>query len=190
MLPPALLVIFARASADFSNDLYTVDSDGSNLLRLTDDTFSHSVNPHWSPDGSRISFGSDLPAGSALEIINADGSGRATLNSPSPASIFYGSGGEKWSPDGTRLAFAYIAGWGQSGDVCVINADDTGFHCLGNPLELNQTPEWSPDGTRLAFTSWRNGVGSIDIINADGTGRVDLTNQGSSYGVPKWRPAP
>ena len=188
--PDGTRLVFARASADFSNDIYTVGSDGSNLLRLTDDTFSHSLNPHWSPDGSRISFGSDLPEGSALEIINADGSGRTTLNSPSQGGVYYGSGGEKWSPDGTRLAFAYVAGWGQSGDVCVINADDTGFHCLGNALELNQTPEWSPDGTRLAFTSWRNGVGSIDIINADGTGRVDLTNQDGSYGVPKWRPAP
>lgn len=188
--PDGTRLVFARASADSTNDIYTVGSDGSDLLRLTDDTFSHSLNPHWSPDGSRISFGSDLTEGSVLEIINADGSGRTALTISSAGGVYYGSGGEKWSPDGTKLAFSYVVGWFQRGNVCVINADDTGLHCLGNALEVNQNPAWSPDGTRLAFTSRRNGVGSIDIINVDGTGRVDLTNQDGSYGVPKWRPVP
>jgi uncharacterized repeat protein (TIGR01451 family) len=188
--PDGTRLVFTRAAADSSNDIYTVSSDGSDLLRLTDDSFSHSLNPHWSPDGSRVSFGSDLSEGSVLEIINADGSGRTALNIPSQDGVYYSSGGEKWSPDGTRLAFSYIIGWGESGNVCVINADDTGFHCLGNTLEFNQDPEWSPDGSRLAFKSRRNGVGSIDIINVDGTGRVDLTNQDGYYGTPKWRPEP
>ncbi|HKR00217.1 MAG TPA: SBBP repeat-containing protein [Pyrinomonadaceae bacterium] len=188
--PDGTRLVFTRASADSTNDIYTVGADGSDLLRLTDDSFSHSLNPHWSPDGSRISFGSELTAGSVLEIINADGSGRTALSIPSEGGAYYSSGGEKWSPDGTRLAFAYVTGWFQSGTVCVINADDTDFHCLGNALELNQSPDWSPDGTRLVFTSRRNGVGSIDIINADGTGRVDLTDQDGSYGAPRWRPAP
>jgi uncharacterized repeat protein (TIGR01451 family) len=188
--PDGTKLVFVRAGADSCNDIYTVDSDGSDLLRLTDDAFSHSLNPHWSPDGTRISFGSDLSEGAVLEIINADGSGRTALNIPSEGGAYYSSGVEKWSPDGTRLAFAYVIDWGESGNVCVINTDDTGFHCFGNALEFNQNPDWSPDGTRLAFTSRRNGVNSIDIINVDGTGRVDLTNQDGYYGTPKWRPAP
>ena len=38
-------------------------------------------------------------------------------------------------------------------------------------------PAWSPDGAKIAFTSTRDGNSEIYVMNADGTGVVNLTNQ-------------
>jgi Tol biopolymer transport system component len=133
-----------------------------------------------------LSFRSYGSAGDLVETINADGTGRTTIYSPPQGGLYYALGGWQWSPDGTKLAFQYVVGESQGGNVCVVNNDGTGLHCIGSSdLEYNADPEWSPDSTRLAFTSCRNGVASTDLANADGTGRVELTL--AAY-APKWRP--
>lgn len=184
--PDGTRLAFSRFLADDTGHVYTVRPDGSDVSRLISDPDVQTFSPQWSPDGGKLSFSSYGPGGSAIETINADGSGRATIYSPPQGGLYYGINGWRWSPDGTKLAFGYIVGEGQGANVCVVNADGTGLHCLGsNDLEYNCDAVWSPDGARLAFTSLRNGVASIDLINADGTGRVELTLDGYE---PRWQP--
>ena len=77
--------------------VWTVDADGRNLKRRTSGD-SGSVQPRWSPDGTRIAF----VRGHDVWTMKADGSDLRTLaNTPgvyedSPA----------WSPDGKRVLFA------------------------------------------------------------------------------------
>lgn len=56
-----------------------MDVDGTGLRRLTDGANNGANNgdPVWSPDGARITFGSDREGGSKLNVfaMNADGSG-------------------------------------------------------------------------------------------------------------------
>jgi uncharacterized repeat protein (TIGR01451 family) len=186
--PDGTWLAFTRYLADNTNSIYMVRPDGSDIHRLISDPDVQTFSPQWSPDGSHLSFSSSSSVGSAIETINADGSGRTTIYSPPQGGLYYGINGWQWSPDGTKLSFGYIVGEGQGGNICVVNADSTGLQCLGNDLEYNGNAEWSPDSTRLAFASRRNGVPSIDIINADGTGRVELTHADAHS--PKWRPAP
>ena len=91
-----------------------------------------------------------------------------------------------WSPDGTKLAFV-----NPYGEVFLafytVNADGTGLQHIGGDFENNNLPAWSPDSQRLAFATQRAG-GGIDIVKADGTERVDLTNAPSSHHLPKWQP--
>ncbi|MEE8129700.1 MAG: hypothetical protein V3T48_05405, partial [Vicinamibacterales bacterium] len=37
--------------------------------------------------------------------------------------------------------------------------------------------DWSPDGLQIVFVSRRDGNSEIFIMNADGTGQVNLTNR-------------
>jgi TolB protein len=49
-------------------------------------------------------------------------------------------------------------------------------------------PSWSPDGKRIAFTMIRNDSTEIGIVNRDGTGFVQLTNDGQQNRSPVWSP--
>lgn len=52
----------------------------------------------------------------------------------------------------------------------------------------NRDPRWSPDGTRIAFMSTRSGVGQLYVMNADGTGVVQLTHSRGFKGGEDWSP--
>jgi Tol biopolymer transport system component len=56
-------------------------------------------------------------------------------------------------------------------------------------LTSGTMPAWSPDGENLAFCS-RVGmnIGQIQVINADGTGKKQLTNVKGSACFPDWSP--
>jgi Tol biopolymer transport system component len=187
--PDGARLAFLRANSSPSQmaDLYTIRPDGSDLRRLTTGqmAFEGSI-IQWSPDGSKLSFASVHENVQELDVINADGSGLVTVIS----STNFLSGAEKWSPDGSKLVYQTCIGECESAGIYIVNVDGTNRYQLGDERERNFFADWSPDGTRLAFESSRNGVSSIDIINADGTGRVDVTNQQGIYSRPKWRPRP
>jgi dipeptidyl aminopeptidase/acylaminoacyl peptidase len=82
------------------SDIYTINTNGTNLTRLTDDIwFDHG--PAWSPDGTKIAFSSDLNNG-VYEIytMNADGSNRTRLtDTPQSPGVFTILWGElSWQP--------------------------------------------------------------------------------------------
>ena len=49
--------------------------------------------------------------------------------------------------------------------------------------------DWSPDGTKIAFKSASSGNDDIYVINADGSGRTNLTNTKRSEDYITWSPA-
>jgi len=103
-----------------------------------------------------------------------------------------------WSPDGRRIAISGKHGTGGSSrrDVFLINADGSGTTQLTANLvgdEATNCPDWSPDGNKIAF----NGVGAgesqslrqdIYVINSDGTGLINLTNDPGDETCPIWSP--
>ena len=114
----------------------------------------------WSPDGRAFVFTGDpnVPTSRALTspptqlwMQNLDGSGLRRLVDGMTVATPH------WSPDGSRIVFAcHDAGEiGDRFDICLINADGTGFVRLTNGKDLNAAPVWSPDGQWIAFASDR-----------------------------------
>ena len=116
-------------------DIYTVNADGSNMLRLTTSSGIQNSRPAWSPDGSMIAYYSDSADSTippALMLVNADGSGQRVL--VQGASVPEWS--PRWSPDSTRITFGRVETTVVggvvvppiiSGDVNLINVDGSGL---------------------------------------------------------------
>ncbi len=92
-----------------------------------------------------------------------------------------------WSPDGTRLAFTCVVDSGNS-DICVINANGTGFTRLTSDPGQDALPAWKPDGSRIAFATTRYaGAYELATMNPDG-GDVTRLSPGTAAWDPAWKP--
>jgi tricorn protease len=73
------------------------------------------------------------------------------------------------SPDGTKVAFS------ARGNLWVADLNGGMAAALTTHPGYDWMPVWSPDGKRIAFSSDRNGNDDVFVMNADGTGLVQLT---------------
>jgi hypothetical protein len=64
------------------DEIYTMDTQGNNIVRLTNNTWEWDKHPTWSPDGTQIAFYSNRDSGRRqIWIMNADGSNQRNLTS-------------------------------------------------------------------------------------------------------------
>ena len=127
-----------------------------------------------------------------IYLMNADGSNPTSLVSDAalegnlPLEF-------AWSPDGAKIAFTSLGD--DNSDIYVINADGSNLRRLTESNALEQQPLWSPDGTRIVFTrttfmSAEDDEGNSDIylMNADGSGIIQLIDHPKQDQRPVWLP--
>jgi Tol biopolymer transport system component len=90
------------SNRDGNDEIYVMNADGSNPIRLTHDVHSNQA-PDWSPDGSKIVFQSNRTGNLQIWVMNADGTGLMQLTNTQGCTR---SGDPTWSPDGSKIAFA------------------------------------------------------------------------------------
>lgn len=187
--PPAAQLIFVSNRGGIingtpnGNDIYTMSSNGSGVVRLTNNT-SAEWEPHWSPDRTKIAFATNRDGNYQIYIMNANGSGQVNLTNTSSFDF-----GPAWSPDGTMIAFSSDRDSPGFADVFVMNADGTNPVNLTNNLNsADGHPVWSPDGSKIVFRSRRDGNSEVYVMNADGSDPVNLTNHPADDLEPSWSP--
>lgn len=176
-------------------EIYIINPDGSNLLKLTND-ITPKYAPSWSPDGKKIAFGTNDNASASLYIMNGDGSNPMKLIDTNDigtydqaTSDWQFDGSPLWSPDGTKFVFRVSYSIGccfSSSYIHVVNADG------GDLISSTELPvwahiAWSPDSQKITFGSGCGGW-SICVMNADGTNLINLTMGGEGDGWPSWSP--
>jgi Tol biopolymer transport system component len=176
---PTNLIAFV-SSRDGNNEIYTMNPDGTNARRLTNNTLSDFA-PYWSPDGSQLVYITEVSTGRfEIMVMNWDGTNPRQLTTTgynlSPA----------WSPDGRKIA--YTSRRVNNFEIMVMNSDGTGSRNLTNNSASDLSPAWSPDGKKIAFHSNRDGNYEIYAMNADGTKPGRLTDNRKNSYWPSWSP--
>ena len=192
--PDGRRIAFLRVTGSYRHHgyhLYVVNADGSGLRNLGRIAATAYFSSHlvWSPDGRTIYVGRYL--------ISTDGSGARKLPYIPWIAV--------WSPDGRQIAFVGNRATGLPGpgarskddsEIYVMNADGSGTRRLTHNVGYDGEPAWSPDGRKIAFQSQRRAVrgvvgGSkpeIYVMNADGSGKRNLTRHPANDGSPSWSP--
>jgi len=181
-------IVFA-SNRDGTAQLYSMNTDGSGVLRLTDDA-ANDESPRWSPNGSQIVFQSDRDnvfSGMAdIYLMNADGSGQVRLTSDGSD-----DSAPAWSPDGTKIVFQSARN-GVNYQIYVMNADGSGQVNISNSAANDTQPCWSLDGTKIAFASDRDhsGYSSVYVMYTNGANQTRLTFAAAPYSdnQPSWSP--
>ncbi len=163
-----------------SKEVYIMDYDGENSIRLTSDQ-SIVLSPRWSSDATQIGYTSyrhgtpdiyfmEIAVGKRKKIFSSKGI------SLSPA----------WSPNGEWIVFASTKGGDSEIYKMRPNGDDLKQITFHSAADLS--PTWSPTGQEIAFTSDRGGSPQIYIMDAEGGNIRRLTYSGEYNTSPSWSP--
>jgi Tol biopolymer transport system component len=183
--PDGTEVVFVSDRGGGDRELFVMDADGSDVVKITDDT-SDDFYPTWSPDGTRIAFVTSRDGNEEIYVMDADGTDPVNVSN-SPGS---GDFDPAWSPDGSRIAFVSDRG-GVVGptDIFVMDADGSDQVDVSRDTGQDFAPSWSPDASRIAFRNDRSGDFDIWVMNANGSGQTNLTNDPLGLDrQPAWSP--
>ena len=75
---PKITKIAFVSNRDGNQEIYVMNSDGSGVVRLTNNS-AEDGGPVWSPDDSRIAFNSYRDGNWEIYVINSDGTGQVNL---------------------------------------------------------------------------------------------------------------
>jgi Tol biopolymer transport system component len=130
--------------------------------------------------GQRIVYVSTSSYKYTLDVVNANGTGHATLLSASGSTIDRPA----FSQDGKQIAFANTASNGDY-EIFVRKADGS-IKRLTYSTGTDGWPTWSPDGSKIVFTSGRNGKAQLWSMIATGGSATRLSHNSYSEQTPAY----
>ncbi|MBK8575527.1 MAG: PD40 domain-containing protein [Elusimicrobia bacterium] len=171
-------IVFVNDAAG-KKDVYRVDADGENLLRLTRDN-SIALFPKLSPDGEWIIFTSYRGGRPSIDRMRSDGRDRTTL------CRFEGlNSAAAWMPDGKSIVATLSDG--RSPNLFHVDLEGRVVQALTNSSAVDTAPTVSPDGDRIAFTSDRPGTPQIYFMDVSGA-NLRRAVSGPLADSPHWSP--
>src|SRR5436309_1919625 len=119
-----------RIAFDNFDDVWTIDADGTDLIRLTHSP-GPDFDPSWSPDGTQIAFRSERSGEPEIWVVKADGSGQRRLVAGlSPA----------WAPDGSHIVVS-------APGLFIMDPDGSRVIALQTPgIGETSLPDWTDWG--------------------------------------------
>lgn len=145
---------------------------------------------NWSPTDDRIAMAGDR----RLFVGRATADGLDELQVPEGTSHGFGWG-NAWAADGQSI----LGPWKKASDsfasyLWLIPTDGTSARRLtSTPVPPYLELSWSPDGSRVAYstqvcTSTEHCTGDIYVMQRDGTGLINVTNDVPQEDWPIWSP--
>jgi Tol biopolymer transport system component len=174
-------IVFTRlenVTASQSLSIALLDLDGG-ITSLTAGPSDFSPTP--SPKGKSVAF----VRGEDIHVLDL-ATGGTTNVTPTPGCK---EADPAYSPSGKQIVFVRPDCVLSAGGVFVMDADGTNLTRLTSNTagSIDSRPKWSPDGKRIAFTRATQAGHSIQVMNADGSGVIEVISPVSaSYLLSAW----
>ncbi|MFL6335175.1 MAG: S8 family serine peptidase [Pyrinomonadaceae bacterium] len=157
-----------------ANRVCVSNPDGTGLKVVSGEMTD--TQPAWSPDGRQLAVTNLSGMFTAIQIMDADGANRRPLNND-----LQGATEPDWSPDGQRIVVTVnFSLW-----VSRVGVYDLRRLTQGT---FDSHPRYSPDGSKIVFQRSTDGQPDIYVMNADGSGVTQLTNNPAYDLAPDWSP--
>lgn len=143
-----------------SNAIRTVDSDGTNGLRVRQ-LHGHLWSPQYAPNGRQIAFVHNASGRGQIFVMNADGTNAVNISNND-----FCDRSPVWSPHGKFIAF--VSDRGGDWNIFTMNADGSDQRLLAGNPGLDRAPRWSPDGQRILWESHTSGTPNAWVCHANG----------------------
>lgn len=154
--PDGSRIAFA-SNRDGNFEIYVVDADGRNPVRVTHSEANESE-PAWSPDGQRLVFQSDASGAPQIWIMNADGSGQQALTE-GPANME-----PAVSPDGATIAFSSIRDGNYEIYLMDIGGENERNFTSSATSIHERVPAWIDAGTLAYLREERSGRSATWVV--------------------------
>ena len=150
-------------------EIYILDLSTEGETRLTNNNVID-AHPDWSPDDSKIVFGSfrdalGNPSGTAdIYVVKIDGSELMQLTNSS-----WEDNDPEWSPDGKWIVFKSTRNTEQSGreEIYIMKSDGSDSQRLTTTSgwQSDHDPSWSPNSDHILFTRFEGSRIWFDVAN-------------------------
>jgi TolB protein len=191
------LAFWADADDKQAGDLYVVDADGSQRVRIAREIWiAGHEHPSWSRDGRQIVFSGESGPDrndERLFIVNVDGSGMAQLGLDRPADPLRRLL-PAWSPDGRWISFQAIPASlpADESQLYVIRPDGRDEHRLLTPGRYfwPPGPAWEPrtNNPRLTFAGGDLRFADIYVYDVNVDRATVLSGDRADEAGPSWSP--
>jgi len=132
---------------DDFEDVYVMDVDGSNVVKVAGDPAGDEFDGAWSPDGEWVVYRDStrgMNVDDEIYVVRADGTDARNLTN-NPANDW----GPDWSPDGSTIAFNSDRDGGKLRGF-LMDPDGSNLRQIDHDGWL-EYPSFSPDGKRVVF---------------------------------------
>ena len=189
---------------DETMDIFTANTDGSNLRRLTV-AKGYDAEAGFSPDGRKIVFSStrsayvndlteeeeklkniDLSYFGEIYIMNADGSEQKRLT----RSAGY-DGGPFFSPSGERIVWRRFNKSGSVAEIHTMKLDGSDVRKITSFKSMSWAPYFHPSGDYIIFASNKLGFSNFELYLVDSRGLCEpirVTERAGFDGLPVFSP--
>jgi Tol biopolymer transport system component len=191
--PDGKYIAFSRSSGtapNLINDVYIMNSDGTNVKNLTDDVSDGCVGPKFSWDGSKIVFFRNvMGTGNVICTMNLDGSNKQYVNDQTGSPVVGDS--PFFTPDGQWLVFQRVDPDKLEGAVYKVPVAGGSVIQLTNATDFDELPRVSADGQFVIskFDPLRNGISDIAKFSINQTPQTSAVSNLSNTPAD-WEDAP
>lgn len=171
MSPDGRYIAFISTRAG-SYDVWRMDADGTNALRLTN-TEEPEIHPYWTPDSQHIVFNRQVLGERlyAIWIMDADGGNEREILQDDELNSY-----AQVSPDGRRIVFDKW--WNNeeaNGEIMVLDRSTGALTRLTENAVYDGYPTWFPDSRHVLYSSEVDGVFKLFRMDTETGAREQLT---------------